>query len=78
MSENKIEKEKVTSEKNVNELTSSLPKNENVTENNEEVTVVKMSKIVINLKRVTKVTAGGRRFSFQALVIAGDGNGNVG
>lgn len=33
---------------------------------------------VVSVRRVTKVTKGGKRFSFSAFVISGDQNGNIG
>ncbi len=33
---------------------------------------------VVNVRRVTKVTKGGKRFAFSALVVSGDQQGNVG
>jgi len=34
--------------------------------------------LVVNVRRVTKVTKGGKRFSFSAFVVTGDQKGNIG
>ena len=46
--------------------------------NNKETQETKLIDKVVNISRVTKVVKGGRRFSFSALVVVGDGMGSIG
>nr|WP_028324446.1 30S ribosomal protein S5 [Desulfatirhabdium butyrativorans] len=43
-----------------------------------EINESQMIDKVVHLNRVAKVVKGGRRFSFSAIVVVGDGNGSVG
>ncbi|MBI21811.1 MAG: 30S ribosomal protein S5 [Chloroflexi bacterium] len=72
-------KSNIDQSKEINEANTSKvdhPRSRNRRRNNEEDN--DLIERVVKIRRVSKVVKGGRNLSFNAMVVVGDGNGNVG
>ena len=59
-------------------MSSDLKKLNKLKKNSRRVQEPKLAERLIKISRVSKVTKGGKKLSFRAIVVVGDENGQVG
>lgn len=75
-----VEEEALVSKKPLKDFTKPAPRNRSghKSGDNKDSAASEMMEQVISINRITKVTKGGKKLSFSALVVVGDTMGNVG